>query len=107
MAICAIEINTILAPFLLEAKLTGYVILDHLLSLVLAVVGSTFDVDTVAKMFFDEQNRTSFLFLVTEGCQAAGIDKRALLGEVISEVGEYASLFVLHVARYPKVFFQF
>lgn len=99
----AIRLNTILTPFYrpisrLEFKLTGYIVLHELLCLVFAVVGRAFDIDTVTKMLFDEQYRAAFLFLITERCQSSGVNKRALLGKVIAEVGEDSALFELHVA---------
>lgn len=91
---------------MLEFELTGNIVLHELLGFVLAVVGRSLDVDTVTKVFFDEQYRTALFFLITERCQAAGIDKRAFLGEVVAEVGEDSTFLVFHVARNPKVLFE-
>ena len=105
------RLNTILTPFYrlisrLEFELTGYVVLHKLLCFVFAVIGGSLDIDAVTKMLFHEQYRASFLFLISERSQASGIDKRALLGEVVAEVGEDSALLVLHVARNPKVLFE-
>ena len=98
MASFAIILNAILLPFYeLKFELAGYVILDKLLGLVLAVVGRPFQVDAVAEMLFYEQYRAAFLLLVAECRQTTGIDKRAFLGEVVAQVGEDFPFLILHV----------
>lgn len=89
-----------------EFELCRDIVLDELFGFVLAVVGGTFEVDAVAEVFFDEQNAPALLVLIPEGSQPSGIDKGAFLSEVIAQVGEDSSLFVLHVAAYPKIFFK-
>lgn len=89
-----------------EFELCRDIVLDELLGFVLAVVGGTFEVDTVAEMLFDEQNAPALLVLVPEGGQPSGIDKGAFLGEVVAQVGENFALLILHVAAYPEVLFE-
>ena len=104
MASFTIRLNTILLPFYeLKFELAGYVILDKLLGLVLAIVGRPFQVDAVAEMFFYEQYRATFLILVAECRQTTGIDKRAFLGEVVAQVCEDFSFLILHVTRNPEI----
>ena len=68
----------------LEFELCRDIVLDELLGFVLTVVGGTFEVDTVAEMFFDEQNAPALLVLVAEGGKPSGIDKGTFLGEVVA-----------------------
>ena len=81
----------------LEFELAGYVVLHKLLGFVLTVISGTLDIYAVTKMLFDEQYRASFFFLVPKSSQASGIDKSSFLSEVIAQVGEDFTLFVLHI----------
>ena len=94
--------NTIFTPFCLPIHLSEFelcrdIVLYELLGFVLAVVGSTFEVDAVTEVLFDEQNAPAFLILITEGGQPSGIDKGTFLGEVVAEICEDSALLVLHV----------
>lgn len=89
-----------------EFELCRDIVLDKLLGFVLAVIGGTLEVDTVAEMLFDEQNAPALLVLVPEGGQPSGINKGAFLGEIVTQVCENFALLVLHVATYPKVLFE-
>lgn len=108
MTRCAIRLNTILPPFFskLEFKPAGYIVLDELLGFIFAIVGGSFQADSVAEVLFNKEYRPPLLFLIAERGQPSGIDKRALLGKVITQVGENPALFIFHVTRNPEVLFE-